>query len=246
MKRIYKIIPLLLTSVLLAGCGENSSTSQSGSSSTGGSTTSGETSSSTSTGSSSSTSTSIEPSLESYKVSTVDWASEFSGGMSFVGSGNKTNRDNLTAYLNNGKGIISSIDAADKVQSGYYGHLSEVAALQIGSGLQNGSLTFAFTKNLKKITVKAESYWKSFNDWQNPGQEAISADLASVLRFKSTAQEYSALDLTTSEYGKIDETTLDFGASGISDFTMYTNNFVDGVGVAGRVMIREITFYYSK
>ncbi len=231
MNKITKIIPILLASFLISGCnngGDISSTSTSTSSS--------ETSASSSE---SSTTTSPKTTL-SYSVNTLNWS--FTQGTQFGGDDYSAKRAELVKYLNNDTTLISDITDSNKIQSGAYGDHSNSVAFQLGSGSDNGKMTLNFTKKLAKISVEAESYWKSFD---YPTEGTISADTQCELKFASGKTPLYSLDLKTEDHGKIGTANIEIEGEGTQSLTIYTETFDEsGIGVTGRVMIRNITFYY--
>lgn len=241
MGKIYKLLPLVLTSFLLVGCGGGNTSSESHSSTSSSGSTSQSSTSSTETTSQSSTSstTSSQPVVNNYTVNCFNWS--FSSGTQFGGSDQSSNRTALINFLNNGSGLISDITDSEKIQSGAFGDHSSSVAFQIGSGSYNGKFTFAFAKSLTKISVTAESYWKSF-DYPSPG--TISADTECELKFAQSGSLIHTLDLKTSDHGKEDTAIIEF-AEPTNTLSLFTDTFdEEGVGVPGRVMIKSITFYY--
>lgn len=234
--KLTKLLLLLSSSFLLAGCTLGQKVASNANNESGNS-------------SQNSESTSEEQLGEekTYTITTNDdtWKSEFSGGTGFVDSGttnNSANRERLVSYVGGSDNIATAVTCTGAIDSLNYGHLSSDqktnidVGLAIGGGSKIGTLKIDFAKTIKSISVYAIRYYKYYKTYTGDPYNGQSIDSNSVLLLSGGSQT-STLDLTETELESVHN--IEYSVSNKS-FTLANQSDDHGRVIIDKI---EITYY---
>lgn len=241
--KLTKLLLLLSSSFLLAGCTLGQKDASNANNESGNSSQNSESTSEEQLG---------EEKTVEIEMNGNDWSADFHAGAGFADTGttdNSSNRELLLEYLNQDADIFEAISTTGSVNSTAWGTLKAATSFTLGSGSNDGGISFTFKKTIKCVTLNLESYWQTYDS--GTGYSGCYYDLISEFEF-NVGSKTTGVDLrvnstnpqdTSNESAKIQQ-TFNVGTKALSMNSVLNPRTSQEEDFKGRVMVHDMTIVY--